>query len=360
MSGGGEKMLAAVYRDGVIEVKELPRPRPEKGEVLLRVEAAALCATDLKIRQRGHRNIPPGSEAVLGHEVVGRIVEVGPGADAALEGKRVVVPPNVGCGLCPACRAGQDSYCPRYKAYGVGIPGGLAGYMLVTASSVARGSLIEVPGRIPGKIAVLAEAASCCCRGLRDCALQPGETVLVMGAGPMGILSLIMAGAMGASRVIVADPLEPRRKNSLAFQADDVLDPGADDFIEALDRITGGCGVDVVMVTAPFSRAQHQGIAAAAIGGRINLFAGLSPGDTFDDFPANLVHYRGLKVVGTTGTTPLEMAAVVQLMAGGRLERLQDVITSVYPLAETVKAFEEARRGDGLKVMILPDGGLVV
>lgn len=356
MSGVSEKMIAAVYRDGAFTVKELPMPRPGAGEALLKVEAAALCATDIKIWRSGHRNILPGSDAVLGHEVVGWVEKVGLGVDTALIGKRVVIPPNVGCGLCPVCRSGRDSYCLQYKAYGVGLQGGLAGYMLLTASSVLRGNLIEVPGHVPDKMAVLAEPASCCYRGLSDCRLEPGETVLVMGAGPMGIISVILARAMGASMIIAADPLEARRKSSLKFQADHALDPQAADFNAALQELTGELGVDVVMVTAPFAGAQLQGIEAAAIGGRVNLFAGLSPDDRFDHFPANLVHYRGLKVLGSTGTTPVEMGAVVRLMAGGRLEQLQDVVTSVYPLTKIEKALEDAGQGGGLKVVLLPDG----
>ncbi|HSW35769.1 MAG TPA: alcohol dehydrogenase catalytic domain-containing protein [Candidatus Limnocylindrales bacterium] len=356
----GRKMSAAVYKDGTIKVKTMPRPEPVNGELLLQVEAAALCATDIKIHRRGHRNIPSGSEAILGHEVVGRVAQIGSNVDPALLGKRMVVPPNVGCGLCPACQAGMDSYCSDYRAYGVGMHGGLAEYMLVTAPSVTRGNLIEVPARVPTRIAVLAEAVSCCYRGLSDCGLKAGETVLIMGAGPMGILSVVVAWVMGASTVIVADPLEARRANSFAFHADYALDPTAGDFEKTLQQITGGWGVDVVLVTAPFVQAQQKGIAVAAVGGRVNLFAGLSPDDSFNDFPANLVHYRGLKVLGTTGTTAVEMNAVVQLMAGGKLDILKEAITAIYPLADTGKALEEAGHGGGLKVMVVPDDNLLV
>lgn len=352
-----EKMMmtAAVYLDGVIEVKTVARPRPEAGEVVLQLEAAAICATDLKIWRRGHRNIIPGSEAILGHELVGRVAEIGSGVDEGWLGKRVVVSPNIGCGVCSACREGWDSYCSRYKAYGVGLPGGLAEYIKIYAESVLRGHLIPVPEHIPTKIAVLAEAASCCYRGLRDCNLKAGETVLVMGAGPMGILSMASAVAMGASLVIAADPLEARRMNSMQFGANCALNPVEDCFEEAVREASRGRGADVVMVTAPLSAAQRQGISVAAIGGRINLFAGLAPDDKFDDFPANLVHYRGLKIVGSTGTTPGDMDAVVQLMAGGRLQQLQQAVTAEYSLSDVIKALEEAGSGKGLKVAIIPD-----
>ena len=346
-------MLAAVYKEGQISVREVPRPQPGPGEVLLEVEGATLCATDIKIWRRGHRNIPAGSEAILGHEVVGRVVEVGEGVKAGLIGTRVVVPPNVGCGLCPACLRGWDSFCPEYKAYGVGLPGALAEYMLLTAPGVSRGGLIEVPEEVPVKVAVLAEATSCCYRGLRECAVEAGDSVLVMGAGPMGVLSMIAAAAMGASQVIAADPLEKRREMSLNF-ADYALDPSADDFLDQVREITRGEGVDVAMVTAPSTAAQRQAIEAAAIGGRINLFAGLAPDDAFQGFPANLVHYRGLKVLGTTGTTPWEMKKVVALMAGKKLPNIDRVVTAVFPLARADEAFQEASKGEGLKVMLLP------
>lgn len=354
MTADAGTMKAALYRDGKITVKEVPRPRPGRGEALLRVEAAAVCATDLKIWAGGHRNIPPDSDAVLGHEVVGRITAVGPGVSEGLNGKRVVVAPNVGCGLCPACLAGWDSYCPGYRAYGIGLPGGFAEYMLIASPSIMRGSLIEVPEGLGGKEAVLAEPLSCCYRGLSECGLQAGESALVMGAGPMGIFSIMSARTFGASMVIAADPMQGRRKRSLDFGADRALDPETPDFAGQLLALTGGWGVDVVMVTAPFAGAQRLGISAAAIGGRINLFAGLPAGERFDDFPSNPVHYRGLKVIGTTGTTPAEMRAVVRLMSTGRFEKLPEAVTAVYPLARINEALEEARRGEGIKVVVVP------
>ncbi len=360
MSTYPETMLAAVYRDGDLEVKRMPRPKPGRGEALLKIEAAALCATDIKIWQKGHRNINEGTEAILGHEVVGRVVQTGEGIDENLLGMRVVVPPNVGCGFCPACLRGWDSYCPAYKAYGVGLNGGLAEYMLLTSASISRGGLVEIPEHIPTKIAALAEPVSCCYRGLKDCELKAGETVLIAGTGPMGILAIMTARVMGAAKIIAADPVEGRREISKAFRADHVLDPARDSFKEELFALTGGWGIDVVMVTAPFSGAQLQGIDAAAIGGRINLFAGLAAGDTLNNFPSNLVHYRGLKVTGTTGTTPREMRLVVSLMAGNRLDQLRDAVTAVFPLMEAKKAFEEAKQGSGLKILLVPDGGAAV
>ena len=355
MSSSAKTMLAAIYMDGNIEVKETPLPRPDREEALLKVETAALCATDIKIWQRGHRNIASGTETILGHEVVGRIVAAGDRVDQTIVGKRVVIPPNVGCGICPACQAGWDSYCPDYKAYGIGLNGSLADYMLLSSASISRGNLIAIPDHVPTRIAALAEPTSCCYRGLQECKLKAGESVMITGTGPMGILSVITARAMGASNIIAVDPVAERREKSKAFQADYTLDPEADSFIEELLDITGGWGVDVVMVTAPFAKAQLQGIKAAAIGGRINLFAGLASDDAFNGFPANLVHYRGLKVIGTTGTTPREMRMVTNLMAGNRLEQLKDVVTAVFPLSDIQKAFEEARRGSGLKVLVVPN-----
>ncbi len=352
-------MKAAVYRDGIIEVKQIPRPQPAENELVIQVEAAAICATDLKIWKRGHRNIAPGSEAVLGHEVVGRVSAVGSKVDETWLGKRVVIPPNVGCGVCPACEAGWDSYCPDYKAYGVGLSGSFAEYMLVGAPTAVSGQLISVADHIPAKIAVLAEAVSCCYRGLSDCELQPEEKVLIMGAGPMGMLSIIAAKTMGASTIISADLLEERRNTSKIFGAHYALNPADNHFVEEVKEVSGGWGVDVVMVTAPFAEAQRQGILAAAVGGRINLFAGLSPDDRFNDFPANLVHYRGLKVLGSTGATAQVMQTVVDLMAEGHLAVLQQAVTTVYALEDMDKALEKAGSGREIKVMVVPDSKMI-
>lgn len=350
-----ESMLAAVYRDGSIQVREQARPRPDKGEVLLQVEAAAICATDLKIWQKGHRNIPSGAETILGHEVVGRIVALGEGVRGDLLQKRVVVAPNVGCGVCPACQKGWDSFCSRYTAFGVGLNGGFAQYMLITSAAVNRSCLVDLSEEVDAKMAVLAESAACCLRGLQACSLKQGESVLVLGAGAMGILTQIMAQAMGAGRVFTADLQERRRRVAAGLGADAVFDPLDDSFLESISAATAGFGADVVMVTAPVAAAQKQGIMAAAVGGRVNLFAGVSPEDRIEEFSGNLIHYRGLNVLGTTGATPVEMNAVVSMMAGKRLQKLEQVITAVYPLSAIEKALENARQGSGLKVILFPE-----
>lgn len=347
-------MLAAVYCDGAIRVKEAARPCPGVGEVLLQVEAAAICATDIKIRQRGHRNIPAGTEMVLGHEIVGRVVSLGEGVKSELLQQRVVVAPNIGCGTCPACRKGWDSFCPGYTAFGVGLKGGFAQYMLVPAAAVHRGCLVKVPEGIDAKIAVLAESAACCLRGLQACSLAQGESVLVMGAGPMGIMTMILAQAMGAGHVFAADPVQKRRTVAAGFEVTAFFDPTEDDFIDQIGAATAGAGADVVMVTAPAAAAQKQGILAAAVGGRVNLFAGVSSEDKIEEFPGNLIHYRGLSVLGTTGATPVELGAVVSMIAGLRLQKLEQVVTAVYPLSLIETALEEAKSGAGLKVVILP------
>jgi len=350
-----ESMLAAVYRDGSIQLRELARPRPDKGEALLQVEAAAICATDLKIWQKGHRNIPPGAETILGHEVVGRIVALGEGVRGELLHQRVVVAPNVGCGVCPPCQKGRDSLCSRYIAFGVGLNGGFAQYMLITSTALKRSCLVEVPEEVDAKMAALAEAAACCLSGLQACSLQQGESVLILGAGPMGILTQIIAQAMGAGRVFAADFRESRRSTAAALGAVAVFNPLDDSFLEKISAATSGLGADVVMVTAPVAAAQKQGIMAAAVGGRVNLFAGVAPEDRIEEFPGNLIHYRGLNVLGTTGATPVEMNAVVSMMAGKRLQKLAEVITAVYPLSAIDNALENARQGSGLKVILIPD-----
>jgi L-iditol 2-dehydrogenase len=347
-------MLAAEYRDGRVEVRQLARPIPGPGEVLLRVEAAALCATDLKIWQRGHRNIPPGTGTILGHEVVGSVVEAGEGNGQHWLSKRVVVAPNIGCGHCPACQVGRDSYCPDYRAFGVGLPGGLAQFMLVTAPAVVRGNLVEVPRDLPAELAVLAEAAGCCYRGLQACSLRPGEACMILGAGPMGILSIALAQAMGAAPILAADPLADRRLRAREFGADQELDPMAADFSERVRELTGGQGIDVAVVTAPVAEAQRQAMLAAAVGGRVNLFAGLPGSGELDHFPSNLVHYRGLAVLGTTGATAADLRAVVAMMTAGRLDLLRRVATASYPLSRVADALEEARLGRGIKTLVIP------
>lgn len=347
-------MWAAVY-DGSQQLRLLERPTPAIGpdEALLRVGACGICGTDLRILGSGHRRIPAGAERILGHELAGEIAEVGPQVRSLHPGQRVALAPNMGCGACDLCIRGFTQLCPDYTSFGVVIDGGFAEYMRIPAQAIAQGNVVPIPDGLGEDEAALAEPLSCCFHGLTACRLAPGEDVIVFGAGPIGIMHLMLARALGARRVLAADISAERLERLPPGLADAQLDPGDAGFAAAVAELTDGRGLDVAIVAAPSAQAQAQAIGLMNVHGRVNFFGGLPAGQTGPALDSNRVHYRELTLTGTTGQTVAEYRTCLALMAGGRLD-LRPLITDRFGLRQIEAALEQARARRGLKTLVLP------
>lgn len=264
-------MLAAIYDGSGLRLVNRARPRISSNEALLKVSAAALCGTDLRILDQGHEKIPRGVKPVLGHEFTGYIIEVGKNVNSLKLNERVVVAPNIGCGKCEQCFKGANHQCPEYKAFGISFDGGFAEYVRLPAPVIQRGNIIPLPKNLSDKESVLIEPLSACYNALTSCCLKPGERVLIIGAGPMGILNLMLARFFGASIIIVSEVSQFRGDLAKKFGADAVIDPTKVSWEEKIRSLTGGKGVDVTVVAAPVANAQKQAIEVTAVGGRVNF-----------------------------------------------------------------------------------------
>jgi len=348
-------MRAAVVKDGAFAIREVPVPSPAAGDLLVKVEAASLCGTDLRILRAGHRKMPAGTERVLGHEFAGVVVKASPAA-GDLFGKRVAVAPNIGCGECHLCRRGLTNLCPDYQALGIGLDGAFAQYVRVPAEAVSQGNVVPLPDELSWDAGALNEPLSCVIRGLEATGMKPGESVLIFGAGPIGLMFLRLARLLGAGQVILVQRSASRRELAPAGGADLLLDFGEDGgerMQEAVLETTGNRGVDVAIVAAPVAEAQTAALKLLAVGGRLNLFGGLPPGRSLTQMDANLIHYRELVVTGTTGQTVAQYRRGLDLQARGL--RLDDLITARYPLQAFGEALAAAADKTGLKVMVNPN-----
>lgn len=187
-------MLAGVYYGSetiLIEEREKPTIAPK--EVLLRIRAASICGTDVRILKFGHFKIPPHTPRILCHEFAGEIVDVGREVKSLYPGMRITIAPNVGCGKCRMCRAGFNQLCPTYEAYGISWDGGFAEYMKIHAESIERGNVLELPENISYEEAALNEPLSCCFNGQERSRIYESETILVIGAGAIGIMHILLA-----------------------------------------------------------------------------------------------------------------------------------------------------------------------
>ncbi|MDR7439846.1 MAG: alcohol dehydrogenase catalytic domain-containing protein [Armatimonadota bacterium] len=339
-------MRAAVCLPGErISVEEWPQPRLEPGDVLVRVHAVSICATDLKIARRGHFKIPPGTRRILGHEIAGEIVEVRAPESTVRAGLRVGLVPNVGCGRCSACVLGLDSLCPDYDALGITLDGGFAEFVRVPARAVQRGHVVPLPEEVTFEEAALAEPLSCVLNAHEAVATGPADRVLILGAGPMGLLNTLVARVRGAGEVVVADPWPQRREAALGVGADQALPP------EAVPEL--GDGFDVVIVTAPDPRAQEQAIRAAGVRGRVNFFAGFPSERASPVLDTNRVHYRQLLLTGTTGQTVAHYRRALRLLPRLR-PYLARLVTDRRPLEEVAAAMEAMTAKRSLKAMLFP------
>jgi len=349
-------MLAAVYhgsKDLRVEEREIPSVAPD--EMLLRVEAASICATDLRIFQGSHRKYSPGTVRVPGHEVVGRLAEVGRNVRGYHAGQRVFIAPNIGCGRCRSCRVGKNNLCPDYDAFGITIDGAFAEYMRITEPAIEQGNVIGVDSAVDPAGMALAEPFSCVLHGQEAVSVGKGDVVLIQGAGPIGIMHLLLARRRDARRVLMSEQSTQRIATAYALGADRVIDIGREELVDAVLSESSGVGADVVIVATAAPAALENAVRAAAVGGRIIFFAGLPKEQPLIALDANLVHYRELVVTGTTGCSTADCRWAANMVASGEID-LTPLISGRFPLRDVIAGFQAARDRNGLKVVLEPLG----
>jgi len=348
-------MLAAVYYGPHdLRIENVPIPSIGDDEVLLRVLRANICGTDLRIYHGGHRHYPPGARRIPGHEVVGEVVAAGAAlAEQYLLGRRLFVAPNMGRGDSRETISGNNNLDPRFDAIGITLDGAFAEYMRVPAAAVRGGNLMPVAEGVDPAVAALTEPLACVWRGQNKINVGAGDVALVMGAGPIGVLHVMLARLRGATRIIVSEPAAGRREQALALGADVAVDPASEDLAAAVRANSDGRGADVVITAAPVKALQEQALDLAAVGGRINYFGGLSKEDSFIRFNSNTVHYKELIVTGTTACSTYDCLRAAEIVNSGRLD-LSPLITASFPLAEANAAFAAAGDGRNLRVTLVP------
>jgi L-iditol 2-dehydrogenase len=328
----------------------MPVPEPGVGEVLLRVKAAAVCGTDIRMYRNGARAATPGSPLVLGHEVSGIVESVGPDVSGYRAGMSVAVAPNMGCGVCDQCVSGNTQMCAATKAFGINIPGGFAPFMLVPREAVSQGNLAPIPEGEDFVSAALVEPLSCVYNAFQRVAIVPGDTVLVIGAGPIGLMHAKVAFMAGAAKVFINDLSNERL--SLCRKVEPALIAlESAELKERLFELTAGKGVSVCITAAPSAEAQILALEVVAVNGRVLFFGGLPEGRSRVSLDTNLVHYRQITITGTSRQSLIQYRQTLALVASGRLA-VKDLVTMRSPLDEIRTSFDQVMQGRGLKNVI--------
>ena len=349
-----EKMQAAVYHGpNDIRVEEIPVPDIAEDEILIKVLNANICGTDLRILHGEHLKYPEGTIRVPGHEVVGEIIQVGAALKNFVLGERVFIAPNMGEADSRETISGNNNLDPNFQAIGINLDGAFAEYMRVPAEAIRQGNVMPVHQEVDPAVAALIEPLACVLRGQRAVNLSSGDIVVVMGAGPIGVLHMLLAQARGAAKVLVSEPVQGRRNQALNLGADRVVDPIHEDLGQVVQEVSDGRGADVVIVAAPSKPAQESAMDIAATGGRINLFGGLPKDDPFIRFDSNTVHYKELIVTGTTACSTSDCLQAAELVNTGVLD-LTPIITGRFPLREALDVFTAAADGTNWRVTLAP------
>ncbi len=283
-------MKAIVYeRPDVISVRERALRPLQPNEVLIKVSSCGVCGTDVHIVKGESRSTPP---VVLGHEYCGVVEELGSAVSTFVRGQLVAVDPNISCGICYFCRRGEVHLCPKLQALGVDIDGGMAEYCIVPVQQ-----LFPLPENFPKDAGAFIEPVSCVLHGIDRAMIKTGDSVVILGSGTIGLMMLQLVRAAGASKIIVIEPTEKKRKIADTFGANVVLDPTDSDVLTAVMDLTG-VGADVVIECVGRTATAQNALDLARRGGTVEYFGVCPVGHTFPLEP-NKVFYKELTIVGS-------------------------------------------------------------
>jgi len=341
---------ARLYGKEDLRVEDIPVPRIGAGEVLLRVKAAAVCGTDIRMYRNGARGATPENPLVLGHEVSGVVEEVGDGVSGYSRGMAVAVAPNMGCGVCDQCVSGNTQMCPTYKAFGINLPGGFASHMKIPAEAVRQGNLAPIPEGADFVSAALIEPLSCVYNAFQRIAIVPGDTVLVIGAGPIGLMHARIALMAGAAKVFMND-LSAERLSLCRKVEPAIVALESTGLKERLLELTAGKGVSVCITAAPSADAQVLALEVVGVNGRVMFFGGLPEGKSKVALDTNLVHYKQITITGTSRQSLFQYRQTLALVASGRLV-VSDLVTMRSPVDAIRASFDQVMQGKGLKNVI--------
>jgi len=344
--------LKAIVFHGIDDVRldEMEIPKINENEALLKVGAAALCGTDLRVKASGHRCIGEKETRILGHEVAGTISKVGGKVKGLVEGMRVAVAPVSGCGICRQCISGMQVFCRNDIVLGLSTSGGLAEYMVIPEPHIKGGNVFVMPESMGFDVAAVAEPLATVFTGLSACKVKPADIVLVVGAGPVGLMHMQMSKVFGAQKVIVSEILDDRLEMALKFGADHVVNPIKENLTEVILKLSNGRGADAIIIAAASGQAQSQSLELVAIGGHINFFGTLPKGQDKIVIESNKVHYKNINIIGTTGTTVLNYYKTMELLISNKID-LSRFISARFGLDQYKEAFEAAKSTNSLKVI---------
>jgi len=328
-----------------IRIEEMPKPEIGPEEILVKMKACGLCGSDLMDWYLENR-----APLVLGHEPSGVIVEVGDKVENFKLGERVFVHHHVACLACHYCLRGDYTMCKKFRQTHIH-PGGFAEYFKVPAPNLQIDTL-KLPDKVSFEEATLIEPVACCLKALTKCIVQPGDTVVIIGAGPSGIIHTMLLRSLRASQIIVSDLVNYRLEEARKFGADLTVNPRSESLVKKVEEATKGMGADMVVVTVPNIKAFSEGMDVCRKGGTVCLFAPTPPNEYVHVSPHKLF-FSEIKIVPSYSTSHIETRTALKLISSGRI-KAKELITHRFPLNRIKEAFRTAAKSkECLKVVVL-------
>ena len=343
-------MYAAIFHQPLdLRVEQVAIPHVGEGDVLIEVEATGICGSDIRV-YKGEKAARPGN--ILGHEVAGTAEKTGNKVTGVEVGTRVTIYPVVFCGRCHFCLGGHPNMCEHRATLGYQLDGGMAEHMLVPASMVSKGNMFKIPDKVPFEHAAVTEPLACTVNSIDLCRVRTGSSVLIIGAGPMGLMNLLVARAAGASKIIISEVNPDRLRIAKELGADVVVDPTKERLIEAVQAATNGHGVDAAIPSVGLPDAIEAALPAVKKRGIINIFAGSSP-DAKITFNPNIIHYNELTLTANQNAPPRCFSRALELMSSKQVD-VSKLITHRFALKDVPEAFRSRIERVGLKPIVIP------
>ncbi|QHT59709.1 alcohol dehydrogenase catalytic domain-containing protein [Paenibacillus lycopersici] len=332
-------------------VEEVQLPSIDDDSMLMKVEAVGICGSDIRIYHHGNSRVE--LPQILGHESSGRIVAVGANVTKFKVGDRVSLGADVPCGECVFCEAGIGNNCQINYAMGYQFAGSFADYVLLNKMMVNFGPIHNIPDHVSHEEAALAEPLACVINALELSNIRLGDTVVVIGAGPIGCMLVEVAKMMGATKVILVQRSRPRLELAKQFGAHAYICSNEENAIERVLEETGGLGADVVITSNPSPEAQVDAIHMAKNRARVNFFGGLPKGKSLVTLDTNIIHYKELFVHGAHGSLPSHHQKAIDLIASGAID-MKKYISHTFPLDDIQEAIRTAESHVGMRVIVKP------
>ncbi len=344
---------AFLYGPKDIRIKEVDIPTIGDNDVLLKVKSAAICGTDIRMINNGYKGISEETPRILGHEISGTIEKIGKNVQKYTPGMRVAVGPNMGCGICDQCVSGNTHLCADYNALGINLDGGFAEYVKIPEAAVRQGNIVELGESVSFDEAALNEPLSCVYNGFQQVDIKPGDFVLIIGTGPIGIMHAKLAKMAGASKVMINDISKERLEVCKMIDSSFII-LESENLKARIMEETSNRGLDVCITACPSPQAQADSLELMATNGRINFFGGLPAGKELVHINTNMVHYKQLILTGSARASLSQFRQTLEFISCGVLN-VKDLISQRFTLDNIQDAVQLATSAKGLKNIIYFD-----